>query len=176
VTEATRHNVVCDFGAGLVTPPVSSGLLPGTFRAYLIESGEVREEVVRVSGLPRAKRLFVVNSVVGWREARLRDGRRFVKKATAGKRVTRAPRTTRLAHTERRVEILRAAAACFHRRGYHGASVEEIAKALQMTKGNLYYYFKDKEEILFFCHDYSLDLLLDLLRRVRGRRRNPRSG
>jgi TetR/AcrR family transcriptional regulator len=66
----------------------------------------------------------------------------------------------------KRVEILKSAAAAFRRRGYHGASVEEIARTLRMTKGNLYYYFKDKEEILFFCHDYSLDILLDLLTRV----------
>ncbi|HSB60494.1 MAG TPA: TetR/AcrR family transcriptional regulator [Vicinamibacteria bacterium] len=66
----------------------------------------------------------------------------------------------------KRVEILRSAAAAFRRRGYHGASVEEIARTLRMTKGSLYYYFRDKEEILFFCHDYSLDILLDLLGRV----------
>jgi len=66
----------------------------------------------------------------------------------------------------KRVEILKSAAAAFRRRGYHGASVEEIARALHMTKGNLYYYFRDKEEILFFCHDYSLDILLELLERV----------
>lgn len=66
----------------------------------------------------------------------------------------------------KRLEILKSAAAAFRRRGYHGASVDEIARTLHMTKGNLYYYFKDKEEILFFCHDYSLDLLLDLLRRA----------
>jgi TetR/AcrR family transcriptional regulator len=66
----------------------------------------------------------------------------------------------------RRVEILRSATAAFRRRGYHGASVEEIARALGMTKGNLYYYFRDKEEILFFCHDYSLDLLLEVLDRT----------
>jgi AcrR family transcriptional regulator len=65
------------------------------------------------------------------------------------------------------VEILRSAAAAFRRRGYHGASVDEIARALHMTKGNLYYYFKSKEEILYFCHDYSLDILLDLLRRTK---------
>lgn len=64
------------------------------------------------------------------------------------------------------MEILKSAAAAFRRRGYHGASVEEIARTLRMTKGSLYYYFKDKEEILFFCHDYSLDILLDLLARV----------
>ena len=32
-----------------------------------------------------------------------------------------------------------------------------------MKKGNLYYYFKNKEEILFACHQYSLDRLLQLL-------------
>jgi TetR/AcrR family transcriptional regulator len=68
----------------------------------------------------------------------------------------------------RRVEILQSAAAAFRRRGYHGASMGEIARALRMTKGSLYYYFKNKEEILFFCHDYSLDILLELLERVRG--------
>jgi TetR/AcrR family transcriptional regulator len=66
----------------------------------------------------------------------------------------------------RRVEILRSAASAFRRRGYHGASTGEIARALRMTKGSLYYYFKNKEEILFFCHDYSLDVLLELLGRV----------
>jgi AcrR family transcriptional regulator len=65
--------------------------------------------------------------------------------------------------TKRRVEILQAAAVVFRRRGFVGASVEEIARHLRMTKGNLYYYFRDKEEILYFCHDYSLDILLRLL-------------
>lgn len=64
---------------------------------------------------------------------------------------------------QRRAEILKSAAAAFRRRGYHGASVEEIADSLRMTKGSLYYYFKNKEEILFFCHDWSLDLLLGRL-------------
>ena len=67
---------------------------------------------------------------------------------------------------QRRVEILKSAAAAFRRRGYHGASMGEIAKALRMTKGSLYYYFKNKEEILFFCHDYSLDILLEVLEKV----------
>ena len=67
---------------------------------------------------------------------------------------------------QRRIEILKSAAAAFRRRGYHGASMGEIAQALHMTKGSLYYYFKNKEEILFFCHDYSLDILLGMLERV----------
>jgi TetR/AcrR family transcriptional regulator len=67
---------------------------------------------------------------------------------------------------QRRVEILESAATAFRRRGYHGASMGEIARALCMTKGSLYYYFKNKEEILFFCHDYSLDILLEMLERI----------
>jgi AcrR family transcriptional regulator len=66
-----------------------------------------------------------------------------------------------------RVEILKSAAAAFRRLGYHGATVEQIAAALHMKKGNLYYYFKNKEEILFACHQYSLDRLMQILREVR---------
>jgi AcrR family transcriptional regulator len=75
--------------------------------------------------------------------------------------------------TDRRVEILKSAAAAFRRRGYHGASVDEIASALEMTKGNLYYYFKNKEEILYACHDYSLDVLLSLMHEVQGDESRP---
>ena len=70
--------------------------------------------------------------------------------------------------SDRRIEILKSAAAAFRRRGYHGASVDEIASALEMTKGNLYYYFKNKEEILFACHEYSLDKLLALMADVQA--------
>jgi AcrR family transcriptional regulator len=75
--------------------------------------------------------------------------------------------------TDRRIEILKSAAAAFRRRGYHGASVDEIASALDMTKGNLYYYFQNKEEILFACHDYSLDVLLTLMDQVRAEPTRP---
>ena len=62
-----------------------------------------------------------------------------------------------------RVQILQSAAAAFRKLGYHGATVERIAAALHMKKGNLYYYFRNKEEILFACHQYSLDRLVTLL-------------
>jgi AcrR family transcriptional regulator len=62
-----------------------------------------------------------------------------------------------------RIQILKSAAAAFRKLGYHGATVEQIAAALRMKKGNLYYYFKNKEEILFACHEYSHDRLQELL-------------
>ena len=40
-----------------------------------------------------------------------------------------------------------------------------------MKKGNLYYYFRNKEEILFACHQYSLDRLHRAARRDRAERR-----
>ena len=67
----------------------------------------------------------------------------------------------------------KSAAAAFRRRGYHGASVDEIASALEMTKGNLYYYFENKEEILYACHDYSLDVLLTLMTEVQSEPSSP---
>jgi AcrR family transcriptional regulator len=65
-----------------------------------------------------------------------------------------------------RVDILKRAAKSFRKLGYHGATVEQIAAALHMKKGNLYYYFKNKEEILFACHQYSLDQLTQLLQQI----------
>jgi AcrR family transcriptional regulator len=69
-------------------------------------------------------------------------------------------------HAATRVNILKSAARAFRQLGYHGATVEQIATALHMKKGNLYYYFKNKEEILFACHQYSLDRLTELLDEV----------
>src|SRR5579872_6762634 len=66
----------------------------------------------------------------------------------------------------KRLQILKSAAAAFRHRGYYGASVDEIARTLEMTKGNLYYYFRDKEEILFACHEYALDIVLKMLKKV----------
>jgi len=82
------------------------------------------------------------------------------------RRRSRRPRAPHNARAATRIDILKSAAKAFRRLGYHGATVENIAAALRMKKGNLYYYFKNKEEILFACHQYSLDRLLKLLEDV----------
>ena len=38
---------------------------------------------------------------------------------------------------------------CFAKHGYAATSIDRIAKAAGVTKGALYYHFKDKEELLF---------------------------
>jgi AcrR family transcriptional regulator len=42
-----------------------------------------------------------------------------------------------------------------------------------MTKGSPYYYFKNKEEILYVCHDHTLDLLLRTLKGIQASDQTP---
>jgi len=54
--------------------------------------------------------------------------------------------TSRYEH--QRQEAIRAAAAVFAEKGFHGASTRDIAQRLGIKQGSLYYYFKSKEEAL----------------------------
>jgi len=65
VTESTRSNVVIQIDGARYTPPVRCGLLPGTFRRRLVESGEVTERSFSVDALRSAEALFLVNSLRG---------------------------------------------------------------------------------------------------------------
>lgn len=69
ITESSRANVVAEIDGVLCTPPVSCGLLPGTFRAHLLETGVVTERVITVAELFASPRVFLVNSVRGWMPA-----------------------------------------------------------------------------------------------------------
>jgi AcrR family transcriptional regulator len=95
------------------------------------------------------------------------DQKRKPRTGRVAKKKKKAGATSREGATSlTRVEILKAAAAAFRRVGYYGATLEEIASALKMKKGNLYYYFRSKEDILFACHQYSVDRLLSVLETV----------
>lgn len=71
VTESTIANVVIRLNGELLTPPVSSGLLPGTFRAHLLDEGIVRESIISLDDLKNAEEIFLVNSLRGWIPAKL---------------------------------------------------------------------------------------------------------
>ncbi len=50
--------------------------------------------------------------------------------------------------SDRRTEILDAAERCFARAGFHGASMQEICAEAGMSPGNLYRYFRSKEDLI----------------------------
>lgn len=70
--------------------------------------------------------------------------------------------------TAKRRAVIRSAGAVFRRRGYHNASMTEIAKSLGLTKAALYYYVKNKEEVLYACHGMAYDAMDEVLKNKRS--------
>lgn len=58
----------------------------------------------------------------------------------------------------KREAVLREAGRAFSKRGYHNTSLDDVAKALGISKGTLYNYVRDKQEILFAFHQLAYDL------------------
>lgn len=60
-----------------------------------------------------------------------------------------------------REDILEAAAQVFRQKGFHGASMQDIAKAVSLQKASLYHHVSSKQEILLALLDRALELLLE---------------
>jgi para-aminobenzoate synthetase/4-amino-4-deoxychorismate lyase len=71
VTEASSSNVAVRLDGRWWTPPLDSGLLPGTEREALLADGTLGERVLSVDDVRRADGLATVNSVRGWLDATL---------------------------------------------------------------------------------------------------------
>jgi TetR/AcrR family transcriptional regulator, cholesterol catabolism regulator len=56
--------------------------------------------------------------------------------------------------------ILRQAAAVFCARGYHQASIRDIARATGVSLAGLYYYFSSKEELLYLIQRHTFETIL----------------
>ncbi len=67
VTGSTIANLAVKLGRRWCTPPVESGLLPGTYRRVLLRDGRLVERRVLVEELRSAGALALVSSVRGWR-------------------------------------------------------------------------------------------------------------
>ena len=61
----------------------------------------------------------------------------------------------------KRDAVLHVAAQMFNERGFHATSLDDIAARLNVTKPTLYYYVKNKEEILIACMETALALMLE---------------
>jgi para-aminobenzoate synthetase/4-amino-4-deoxychorismate lyase len=73
LAEGTISNIFLEINGELVTPPVSSGLLNGTFRHELVEQGIAREQVLYPDDLKKARAIYLGNSVRGLLRASYRD-------------------------------------------------------------------------------------------------------
>jgi AcrR family transcriptional regulator len=60
-----------------------------------------------------------------------------------------------------REDILEAAAQVFRQKGFHGASMNDIADAVNLQKASLYHHVSSKQEILLELLDRALILLLE---------------
>lgn len=50
----------------------------------------------------------------------------------------------------------------FNKQGFSGTSLDEIAEHLDVSKGAFYYHIKSKEDLLFNCYSYSLDIIAEI--------------
>ena len=65
LAEGSRTNIFLARAGRLLTPALTCGLLPGTFRQRLIETGEAEEAILRPADLATADRVYLGNSVRG---------------------------------------------------------------------------------------------------------------
>lgn len=72
LTEFTIGNLVVELNSEFFTPPISCGLLSGTFRSHLIETGQVKERIIHKDELGKCSKIFLVNSIRKWLEVELK--------------------------------------------------------------------------------------------------------
>ena len=64
--------------------------------------------------------------------------------------------------------MLRAAAKCFNEKGYSGSSLKDVATILGLTDAALYYYVKNKEELVYLCYLRAGDVGREALDRAQA--------
>jgi AcrR family transcriptional regulator len=74
---------------------------------------------------------------------------------------------------ERKDEILRELGAAVRERGFGALTMKDVADRLGLVKGNLYYYFKNKQELLYHCHIKCMEVSLRALEEAERSRAAP---
>ena len=71
-----------------------------------------------------------------------------------------------------KARMLKAAAECFNQKGYSGTSLRDVADVLGLTDAALYYYVRNKEELVYLCYVRAADLGREALDRARAEGEN----
>lgn len=66
LTEFTIGNLILKIDDQYLTPPIDSGLLAGTFRQYLLNQDQIKEQILTKNDLNRAEEIWLINAVRGW--------------------------------------------------------------------------------------------------------------
>jgi AcrR family transcriptional regulator len=66
-----------------------------------------------------------------------------------------------------RHRMLKAAATCFNQKGFSGTSLKDVADRLGLTDAALYYYVKNKEELVYQCYMRGAELGREAMDRAR---------
>ncbi len=85
--------------------------------------------------------------------------------AENGRKMSKASLRRQREREQRYYSILNTAEALFVSEGYHSASMEQIAESAEVSVGTLYFYFKNKEDLLLKL----LDEIAYFLRNLMGR-------
>lgn len=71
-----------------------------------------------------------------------------------------------------KARMLKAAAQCFNQKGYSGSSLRDVADILGLTDAALYYYVRNKEELVYLCYIRAAELGGEALDRARAEGQN----
>jgi AcrR family transcriptional regulator len=69
--------------------------------------------------------------------------------------------------------ILEAAAQIFSEKGFHAASMQDIARSVNLQKASLYHHVSSKQEILLELLDRALDILIEQIGAVTSQASSP---
>ncbi|WP_417324138.1 TetR/AcrR family transcriptional regulator [Halarcobacter sp.] len=67
---------------------------------------------------------------------------------------------------EKKNSIIEKSLLLFSKNGFYNTTIPDIAKAMSMSVGNMYNYFKSKEELAKFAIKYSTNILANDLREI----------
>jgi len=76
------------------------------------------------------------------------------------------PKAKKDIREKRKEEIIKVACKLFAEKGYYNTTIPDIAEAMGMSVGNLYNYFKSKEELAKFIMQYSSRLLGEEIKKI----------
>ena len=69
-------------------------------------------------------------------------------------------------YARKKALAIEAAARVFAEKGFHGATTQDIAQAMGIKQGSLYYYFKSKDQALQDVCEYGFDVYVERMQKI----------